>query len=112
MDKKTIYIGLGILAVGGLVYYFMRGGSSSSKSLGTSEETLQDGALSQTTDATTTEDLDSTLGGKFVSAGSSRKQKRVNCRVKARQMGLRGKEKRQFRRECRKAGGYDDGLEF
>jgi|DEB19_MinimDraft_3_1074340.scaffolds.fasta_scaffold69361_2 hypothetical protein len=112
MDKKTIYIGLGILAVGGLVYYFMRGGSSSSKSLDTPQGGLQDGALSETTETTATDDIDSTLGGKFVSAGNSRKQKRVNCRVEARQRGLRGKEKRQFRKDCRRAGGYDDGIDL
>jgi len=111
MDKKKLYIGLGILAVGGLVWYFMKGGSSSQKSLEYAPEGApqQDGTSS---DTTATDDIDSTLGGKFVSTGNSRKQKRVNCRAVARQKGLRGKEKRQFRRACRQAGGYDDMLDM
>ncbi len=109
MDKKKLYIGLGILAVGGLVWYFMRGGSSSEKSL----ENAPEGSTEDTSKDTSTESgsLDQTLGT-FVSTGSSRKQKRVNCRAVARQKGLRGKEKRQFRRACRQAGGYDDMLDM
>lgn len=108
MDKKKLYIGLGILAIGGLVWYFMKGGSSSEKSL----ENAPEGATQQDSETTATDDIDSTLGGKFVSTGNSRKQKRVNCRAVARQKGLRGKEKRQFRRACRREGGYDDGLDM
>jgi hypothetical protein len=112
MDKKKLLIGIGILAVGGLIYYFMKGGSSTQKSLSESSEgSLQDGAT-PSQDATATTDIDATLGSKFVSAGTSRKQKRVNCRVEARQRGLRGKEKRQFRRDCRRNGGYDDGIDM
>ena len=109
MDKKKLYIGLGILAVGGLVWYFMKGGSSSEKSL----ENAPEGSTEDASKDTSTESgsLDQTLGT-FVSTGSSRKQKRVNCRAVARQKGLRGKEKRQFRRACRQAGGYDDMLDM
>lgn len=113
MDKKYIYWGLGLLAVGGLAYYFMgnKSSSSSAKSLGSaSNEPLTDGANS----SATTEDASSVdaLLGTFTSAGSSRKQKRVNCRVEARQRGLRGKAKRDFRKECRRNGGFDDNLDF
>jgi hypothetical protein len=109
MDKKKLFIGLGILAVGGLVWYFMKGSSSSEKSLeGAPEGSTEEATKDATTQGGT---LDDTLGT-FVSTGSSRKQKRVNCRAIARQKGLRGKEKRQFRRACRQAGGYDDMLDM
>jgi hypothetical protein len=113
MDKKYIYWGLGLIAVGGLAYYFMSGKSSGAKSIGSaSDDTLTDGANSSNpnaTDAGTA--LDQTLGALFTSAGSSKKQVRVNCRVEARNRGLRGREKREFRRNCKRNGGFDDGAE-
>jgi hypothetical protein len=113
MDKKYIYWGLGLVAVGGLAYYFMSGMSSGAKSIGdSSTDTLTDGANSSAnpnaTDAGTA--LDSTLGT-FTSAGGGRRQIRVNCRAEARNRGLRGREKREFRRECKRNGGFDDGAE-
>jgi hypothetical protein len=112
MNKKYIYWGLGLIAVGGLAYYFMSGKKSeSAKSLGSgsaSNDTLTDGTNSTpTTDATS---VDPVLGHR-VSTGGSLHQRRVNCRVEARSRGLKGKEKRDFRRDCRKNGGYDDGLD-
>lgn len=113
MDKKYIYWGLGLVAVGGLAYYFLSGKSSGAKSIGdASTDTLTDGANSSAntneTDAVTS--LDSTLGT-FTSAGGAKKQIRVNCRAEARNRGLRGREKREFRRECKRNGGFDDGAE-
>mgnify|MGYP006271365523 CR=1 FL=1 len=91
----------------------MKGGSSTQKSLSESSEApTQGGAPSTSEEAVVTTDIDATIGGKFVSAGNTRKQRRVNCRVEARERGLKGKEKRQFRRNCRKMGGYDDGLDM
>ncbi len=74
MDKKYIYWGLGLVAVGGLAYYFMSGMSSGAKSLdsGASNEPLTDGANSSATTASTS--LDETLGALFTTAGSSKKQ--------------------------------------
>ena len=112
MDKKYIYWGLGLVAVGGLAYYFMSGNKSSgAKSMGSaSNDTLTDGANSSTTtDAGTS--LDETLGGLFTSTGTGKKQIRVNCRVEAKNRGLRGKEKRQWRKDCKRNGGFDDGAE-
>ena len=114
MDKKYIYWGLGLVAVGGLAYYFLSGRSGGgAKSIGSaSNDTLTDGANSSNpnaTDAGTA--LDETLGALFTSAGSSRKQIRVNCRVEARNRGLRGRAKREFRKECKRNGGFDDGAE-
>jgi len=119
MDKKYIYWGLGLVAVGGLAYYFLSGRTSGSKSSEggstASDAPLTDGASSTaTTDSTATtasESLDATLGTNFQSAGVSRRQIRVNCRVEARERGLRGRAKRQFRRECRRSGGFDDGAD-
>ena len=117
MDKKYIYWGLGLVAVGGLAYYFMSGNKGGgAKSLGSGSSStdtpLTDGANSSAnpnaSDAGTA--LDSTLGT-FTSAGGGRRQIRVNCRAEARNRGLRGREKREFRRECKRNGGFDDGAE-
>lgn len=115
MDKKYIYWGLGLVAVGGLAYYFMSGTLSGAKSLGggsDSNEPLTDGANSSAnpnaTDAGSA--LDSTLGT-FTSAGSAKKQIRVNCRVEAKARFPRGRQRRQWRNECKDNGGFDDGLE-
>lgn len=113
MNKKYIYWGLGLVAVGGLAYYFMSGNRSGAKSFGSgssdSDTPLTDGANSNTMDAGTA--LDETLGGGFTSAGTRKKQIRVNCRVEAKNRGLRGRARRQFRRDCRSNGGFDDGAE-
>jgi hypothetical protein len=114
MDKKYIYWGLGLVAVGGLAYYFMSGNKSGgAKSMGSgssaSDTPLTDGANSAIMDAGTA--LDETLGGGFTSAGTAKKQIRVNCRVEAKNRGLRGRAKREFRRNCKRNGGFDDGAE-
>jgi hypothetical protein len=112
MNKKYIYWGVGLIAVGGLVYYFMSGRSSGAKSLesgSSSDQTLTNGSNSSASEAGTT--TDSALESVFTSAGTRKKQIRVNCRVEAKNRGLRGREKRQFRKECRRSGGFDDGVE-
>lgn len=110
MDKKYIYVGLGLLAVGGLAYYFMSGRSSGAKSLDSaSNDVLTDGVNSSNT-MTAESALDSTLGT-FTSAGGAKKQIRVNCRVEAKARFPRGRQRRQWRKECRDNGGFDDGLE-
>lgn len=115
MDKKYIYWGLGLVAVGGLAYYFMSGNKGGgAKSLGSgstaSDAPLTDGSNSTATDTTATNETDPVLGH-TISAGGSLHQRRVNCRVEARNRGLKGKAKRDFRKDCRKSGGYDDGLD-
>jgi hypothetical protein len=114
MDKKYIYWGLGLVAVGGLAYYFMSGKSSGAKSLGSgsssSDTPLTDGSNS-TASTESVSDLDATLGGGFTSTGTRKKQIRVNCRVEAKNRGLRGRAKREFRRDCKRNGGFDDGAE-
>jgi hypothetical protein len=115
MNKKYIYFGLGLLAVGGLAYYFMSGRSSdgaksASSDSSSSDAPLTDGANSTPPAETASSSLDSTLGGR-VSAGSGRREIRRNCRQEARDRGLRGRAKRQFRRDCRRSGGFDDGAD-
>ena len=115
MDKKYIYWGLGLLAVGGLAYYFMSDNTSrGAKSLGggstASDTSLTDGANSATMTAGSA--LDQTLSGGFTSAGTAKKQIRVNCRVEAAARFPRGRKRRQWRKECRENGGYDDGLDM
>lgn len=115
MDKKYIYFGLGLVAVGGLAYYFMSGKSSGAKSFGSgssdSDTPLTDGTNSSATTETSGSSLDATLGT-MISAGSGRKEIRRNCRQEAKDRGLLGKDKRQFRRNCRRSGGFDDGLDM
>jgi hypothetical protein len=114
MNKKYIYWGLGLVAVGGLAYYFMSGKSSGAKSLesgsSSSDAPLTDGANSSA-NSTISGSLESALGG-IISAGSSKKEVRRNCRQEAKNRGLRGREKRQWRRDCKRSGGYDDGLDM
>ena len=111
MDKKYIYWGLGLVAVGGLAYYFMSGNQSGVKSIGSAsaEPPLTDGANSTATTSTTA--IDPVLGN-LVSAGTGRREIRRNCRQEAKDRGLRGREKRQWRRDCKRSGGYDDGLDM
>jgi hypothetical protein len=111
MDKKYIYWGLGLVAVGGLAYFFMSGRSSGAKSLeggsSASDQPLTDGSNS----ATTTTEVDPVLGTR-ISAGTGKREIRRNCRQEAKDRGLRGREKRQWRRDCKRSGGYDDGLDL
>lgn len=111
MDKKYIYWGLGLVAVGGLAYYFMSGNkSSASKSLkSASNDGLTDGANS-TPPTEQASDLDSTLGG----VPASRKQVRKECRKYAKDVCGRGwgggkvKCRKDKRRQCKSEGGYED----
>ena len=111
MNKKVIYIGLGILAVGGLAYYFMS--KPTAPSMDTASPDM--GKSASNTETSTAEDA--TESGapnpSGASAGSkTRKQVRKDCRAEARARGLRGRAKRQFRKECKAAGGVDDAADF
>jgi hypothetical protein len=113
MNKKYIYWGVGLIAVGGLVYYFMSGRSSGAKSLesgSSSDQRLTNGSNSSSSEAGTT--TDSALESVFTSAGTRKKQIRVNCRVEAKARFPRGRQRRQWRKECRENGGFDDGLDM
>ena len=108
MNKKIIYIGLGLLVVGGAAYYLM-----ASKAPSTSGDASTGGEKSADT-ASTDEGAASDLGGLTLPkiGGGSKKQVRKDCRAEANAQGLKGKAKRQFRRNCKAQGGIDDGAAF
>ena len=112
MNKKYIYWGLGLIAVGGLAYYFMSGNQGGAKSLGDGGSASADTPLTDGANSTPSSEVTSAVESIFTSAGTRKKQIRVNCRVEAKNRGLRGRDKRQFRKECRRNGGFDDGLDM
>lgn len=93
---NKIFIGLGVLAIGGLAYWYM---------------TKPSGGDQPMMDAGTATPEEPTTGGTAKKAanvvGKSKKAVRRDCRAEAKSMGLKGKEKRQFKRECKASGGYD-----
>jgi hypothetical protein len=100
MNKSTIFIGLGVLAVSGLAFWYLRKPSSDSQMLpdmGKSAVPPMDEAGLYDT------------GTPIVGAGNpkSRKQTRRDCKAEAKSQGLRGRAKRQFKRECKAAGGIN-----
>lgn len=106
MNKKVIYIGLGLLAIGGLAYYFFMKPSTSS---GGATDTGGDGTRA----ADDYEDIPSTDASSGVPTTrkerrQDRKQTRRDCRAEAKAQGLRGRAKRDFRKACKAAGGVDD----
>jgi hypothetical protein len=118
MNKNYIYIGIGVLAIGGLAWYFMRGKSiDAQKSLGGSPSgsTTQDGSSTSTTssDATTSTPSEPV----FTSAGDTRKAVRRECRSYAKQVcgrGLGSGKKRcrkEKRKQCKAEGGYESPTE-
>jgi hypothetical protein len=107
MNKKVVYIGLGLLAIGGLAYFFFMKPSSSS----TSADTSGDG----TREADDYLDIPSTDASGMPTTRKERRQDRRatrrDCRAEAKAQGLRGKAKRDFRKACKAAGGIDDGMD-
>lgn len=103
MNKSTIFIGLGILAVGGLAYWYFTKPSSGTTSdisdLGKSAAPPVDETYADTGMGTDT--------GVALGAGKSRKQARKDCRAEAKARGLRGRAKRQFKRQCKAEGGIN-----
>ena len=109
MNKNTIFIGLGVLAVGGLAYWYFTKPSTTDTSSDGSD--LGKSAAPPIQDDYSDTGSDAGLGIPTGQA-KSRKQNRRDCRAEAKSQGLRGKAKRQFRRNCKKAGGMDDGADF
>jgi len=114
MNKNYLYIGVGVLAIGGLAWYFMRGKSMDSQkgAIGSSSTTTsQDGS-------TTLVSSDSSSASKepvFTSAGDSKKAVRKECRSYAKQTCGKGLKKRKCRKEkrkqCKLEGGYESPSE-
>jgi hypothetical protein len=103
MNKSTIFIGLGVLAIGGLAYWYFSKPSSAVQipsDLGKSAVPPIDESTIYDTGVPTGSDV--ALG-----APKSRKQTRRDCRAEAKSRGLRGRAKRQFKRECKASGGIN-----
>ena len=112
MNKKYIYWGLGLIAVGGLAYYFMSGNQGGAKSLGDGGSASADTPLTDGANSTPSSEVTSAVESIFTSAGTKKKQIRVNCRVEAKARFPRGRQRSQWRKECKRNGGYDDGLDM
>lgn len=97
MDKKWLFIGLGVVALGGIAFFVFRKPSSENVS---NAQLPDSGSLENSTDSSLG-DIDGLL------PTASRKQVRRDCRAEAKAKGLKGKEKRQFKRDCKAAGGVN-----
>ena len=118
MNKNYIYIGVGVLAVGGLAWYFMRGksmdsqksamGSGNASSSTASQDGSTTSASSDSSTATPSEPI-------FTSAGDTKKGVRKECRSYAKQTCGKGLKKRKCRKEkrkqCKAEGGYESPSE-
>jgi hypothetical protein len=108
MNKKVIYIGVGLLAIGGLAYYFFmkpKASSSSTDESRAASDLGEDYYDIPSTDATS--GVDQTRKERR----QDRRQTRRDCRAEAKAQGLRGRAKRDFRKKCKAEGGFDDGME-
>lgn len=115
--NKNLLIGVGVLAVVGVGAFFLlrkREKSTEAGSLDLGSETL--GGASASTPETPSESdpevpLDETLSPTTPltpkEARQGRKQSRRDCRAEAIQKRLKGKAKREFKRECKAAGGIN-----
>lgn len=103
MNKTTLFIGLGVLAVGGLAYwYFTKPSTPTSPDLAGLDKSASppvDESYSDTGMGTDT--------GVASGVPKSRKQARKDCRAEAKARGLRGRAKRQFKRQCKAEGGIN-----
>jgi len=116
MNKNYIYIGLGVLAIGGLAWYFMRGKSMDSQKgvMGSSSTTTsQDGSTTSTASDSSTISTEPV----FTSAGDTKKAVRKECRSYAKQVCGRGigggkkKCRKEKRKQCKAEGGYESSSE-
>ena len=114
MNKNYIYIGLGVLAIGGLAWYFMRGKSMDSQksAMGSQSNASQIGETSQDGSTTSTTTSPDPI---FTSAGDTRKGVRKECRSYAKQTCGKGLKKKKCRTEkrkqCKAEGGYESPSE-
>lgn len=115
MNKKVIFIGLGVVALGGLAFFLFRKKPSAASEAGAADaatraadaptgggETYDEGAY----DDTALAEAGVPLSRK--EQRQERRQNRRDCRAEAKARGLRGKAKREFKRECKAAGGLDN----
>jgi hypothetical protein len=121
MNKNYIYIGVGVLAIGGLAWYFMRGKSMDSQksAMGFGNSSSSTASQDASTTSSASESTSSTTPSEpvFTSAGDTRKAVRKECRSYAKQTcgrGLGGGKKRcrkEKRKQCKAEGGYESSSE-
>jgi hypothetical protein len=124
MNKKVIFIGLGALAVAAGAYFIFRKPSVVSGDTGKSadDSTAPQISPTQSVMPSSSEYADIDTAGLFSSSSASsgtvdksRGQIRRDCRREAREKygrGLKNRRKRRdYRRKCKAAGGFDDGVE-
>lgn len=111
MDKKVIFIGLGVVALGGLAFFLFRkkGGAGAASTRSADVGAGASAGAEETYDESYDESLDEELGVPQTrkEMRQERRQTRRDCRAEAKSRGLRGKKKRQFKRECKAAGGVN-----
>jgi len=119
MNKKAILIGLGVLAVGGLAYYFFMG--KGDKTLkqgegGSSDSALPSGGASESSEEESYQDdvigVDLTKKEVRQENRAVRRDCRKEARAKYGRLPKKKKDrdaKQKFRRDCKAAGGFDDG---
>lgn len=120
MNKKVIFIGLGVVALGGLAFFLFRkkGGAGAASSGGLDTRSADIAAASagtsagaQVYDESYDTSLDAELGtGVPQSRKEIRQERRAvrrNCKDEAKAKGLRWgtRARREFMRECKAAGG-------
>lgn len=118
MNKNYIYIGVGVLAIGGLAWYFMRGKSMDSQKSAMGSSTSGNASQGGGEASTSTESTTSTPSEPvFTSAGDTRKGVRRECRSYAKQVCGRGigggkkKCRKEKRKQCKAEGGYESPSE-
>jgi hypothetical protein len=125
MNKKVIFIGLGVLAVAaGAFFIFRKPSVTTTPSDKSSEDNLPPQTTPDASNMPSSSDYaDIDTAGLFSSssassgggADKSRGQVRRDCRREARAKYGRGfrarKDRRNYRRACKAQGGFDDGVE-
>ena len=118
MNKNYIYIGVGVLAIGGLAWYFMRGKSMDSQKSAMGSSTSGNASQGGGDTSSSTESTSSTPSEPvFTSAGDTRKAVRKECRSYAKQVCGRGlgagkkKCRKEKRKQCKAEGGYESPSE-
>ena len=118
--NKNLLIGVGVLAVvgvGGFLWYRSRqnaagtseGGDTRSAS-SPADETIPSATNADDSSAPNEKPVDIALPSVPTSVKEARQQRRQNrrdCRAEAKSRGLKGKAKRQFKIECKAAGGIN-----
>jgi hypothetical protein len=119
MDKKVIFIGLGVVALGGLAFFlFRKKGGAGAASVGGAATRGADvgagagaGAGAAAAEEVYDESLDAELGmGAEPTRKEIRQERRAvrrNCKAEAKSKGLKWgtKKRRNFMRDCKAAGG-------